>query len=119
MNSALHSCFSAGLASPPTGTVAMVAMFFFDDNTLVLRQGDAVGERLAKVATEHHIMLLVCDTCALERGLATGEPIWCNPNTGQGRSAPAPGHVQHTVHGIREGCFPDLYTALSANPRIR
>ncbi len=94
----------------------VVAMFFFDDNTFVLRQGDALGERLAKVAAEHHIMLMMCDTCALERGLATGDPVWCDPATGQGRSSPAPCHVKHTVQGVRVGCFPDLYAALSANP---
>jgi sulfur relay (sulfurtransferase) complex TusBCD TusD component (DsrE family) len=99
-----------------THGVEVVAMFFFDDNTFVLRQGDAIGERLAKVATEHNIVLLMCDTCALERGLATGEPVWCDPATGQGRKAPASCHVQHTVQGVRVGCFPDLYAALAATP---
>jgi sulfur relay (sulfurtransferase) complex TusBCD TusD component (DsrE family) len=53
-----------------TGThgVEVVGMFFFDDNTFVLRQGDALGEWLAKVAAEQGILLMMCDTCALERG---------------------------------------------------
>jgi hypothetical protein len=99
-----------------THGVEVVAMFFFDDNTFVLRQGDAIGERLAKVAAEQQIMLMMCDTCALERGLATGEPIWCDPATGRGRRTPAPCRAQHTVQGVRVGCFPDLYAALSAAP---
>jgi sulfur relay (sulfurtransferase) complex TusBCD TusD component (DsrE family) len=99
-----------------THGVEVVAMFFFDDNTFVLRQGDALGERLAKLAAEQHIVLLMCDTCALERGLAAGEPVWCDPGTGQGRTKPAECHVKDTVQGVRVGCFPDLYAALSANP---
>ena len=33
-----------------THGVEVVGMFFFDDNTYVLREGDPLGERLAKVA---------------------------------------------------------------------
>ena len=44
--------------------VQVVGMFFFDDNTHVLRKGDAVGERLAKVAKEKGILLMACDQCA-------------------------------------------------------
>ena len=80
----------------------VAGMFFFDDNTYLLRQGDAMGERLAKVAADQGIMLMLCDRCALERGLATGEPGDCE--------------VTGTVDGVRVGCFPDLYAALSANP---
>jgi sulfur relay (sulfurtransferase) complex TusBCD TusD component (DsrE family) len=95
--------------------VEVVAMFFFDDNTFGLRQGDVLSERLAKVAAEQHIVLLICDTCALERGLAAGEPVWCDPGTGQGRTEPAECHVKDTVQGVRVGGFPNLYAALSAN----
>lgn len=35
--------------------VEVVGMFFFDDNTFVLRQGDPIGERLAKVAAEKRV----------------------------------------------------------------
>jgi sulfur relay (sulfurtransferase) complex TusBCD TusD component (DsrE family) len=82
--------------------VDVAGMFFFDDNTYLLRQGDAMGERLAKVASDQGIMLMLCDRCALERGLAAGEPGDCE--------------VTGTVDGVRVGCFPDLYAALSANP---
>jgi hypothetical protein len=41
-------------------------MFFFYDNTFVLRQGDPLGERLAKVAREQNTLLMICDQCALE-----------------------------------------------------
>ena len=54
--------------------VEVVGMFFFDDNTYVLRAGDPLGERLAKVAEEQGIMLMLCDRCAIERLLAEGEP---------------------------------------------
>jgi len=77
-------------------------MFFFDDNNYVLRSGDEIGERLAEVAAEQNIMLMMCDQPALERGLATGEP---------GATTVAPG----VVGGVSVGCFPDLYGALAGN----
>jgi sulfur relay (sulfurtransferase) complex TusBCD TusD component (DsrE family) len=80
----------------------VVGMFFFDDNTYVLRQGDPIGERLAKVAKEKGILLMMCDQCALERGLAIGEAGDCS--------------VTGVVDGVTVGCFPDLYGALSGNP---
>ena len=85
-----------------THGVEVVGMFFFDDNTFVLRQGDPLGERLAKVAQAKTILLMLCDQCATERGLAVRD--------GQGYRASG------TVAGVRVGCFPDLYQALSGNP---
>ena len=82
--------------------VEVVGMMFFDDNNYILRQGDPVGERLAKVAQEQGILLMMCDQCAIERGLALGEPGACHPNG--------------TVTGVHVGCFPDLYGALAGNP---
>jgi sulfur relay (sulfurtransferase) complex TusBCD TusD component (DsrE family) len=82
--------------------VEVAGMFFFDDNTYLLRSGDPMGERLAKVAAEQGIMLMLCDQCALERGLAQGEVGDCE--------------VTGTVEGVSVGCFPDLYGALSAAP---
>ena len=82
--------------------VEVVGMFFFDDNTYVLRAGDPLGERLGKLAEEQGIMLMLCDQCALERSLAEGEPGDCR--------------TQGTVAGVQVGCFPDLYRALSRNP---
>ena len=99
-----------------THGVEVVGMFFFDDNTFVLRRGDPIGERLAKVAAEKGILLMMCDMCALERGLAEGAPIWCDPATGQGRQEPATCRPTGTVEGVRVGCFPDLYAALAQNP---
>ena len=95
--------------------VEVVGMFFFDDNTFVLRQGDPIGERLAKVAAEQGILLMMCDMCALERGLAQGEPRWCD-SQGRGRVQPADCQAQDVVAGVTVGCFPDLYTALAGNP---
>src|SRR5713226_10709029 len=55
----------------PWHRAEVVGMFFFDDNNYVLRSGDEIGERLAEVAAEQNIMLMMCDQPALERGLAT------------------------------------------------
>jgi sulfur relay (sulfurtransferase) complex TusBCD TusD component (DsrE family) len=80
----------------------VVGLFFFDDNTYLLRKGDPMGERLAKVAADQDILLMLCDQCALERGLAEGEVGNCK--------------TVGTVAGVQVGCFPDLYAALSGNP---
>jgi len=85
-----------------THGVEVVGMFFFDDNTYVLRTGDPVGERLGRVAAEQGMLLMLCDQCALERGLAEGEI----------GSAVA----KDTVDEVRVGCFPDLYAALAGDP---
>jgi sulfur relay (sulfurtransferase) complex TusBCD TusD component (DsrE family) len=82
--------------------VEVIGMFFFDDNNYLLRKGDPLGERLAQVARDQSIMLMMCDQCALERGLAEGEPGNCR--------------VTGTVDGVLVGCFPDLYKALGGNP---
>jgi hypothetical protein len=82
--------------------VDVVGMFFFDDNNYVLRIGDPVGERLAVIARDTGMLMMMCDRCALERGLAAGEPGDCKP--------------QDTVEGVTVGCFPDLYAALAGNP---
>lgn len=84
--------------------VEVVGMMFFDDNTYLLRQGDPMGERLARIAKEQGILLMLCDSCALERGLATGA-TW-----------PEKAIAKGTVEGVQVGCFPDLYTALASNP---
>ena len=80
----------------------VIGMMFFDDNNYILREGDPIGERLAKVAKEQGILLMMCDQCAIERGLAEGEPGDCR--------------VTGVVDGVLVGCFPDLYGALSQNP---
>ena len=61
-------------------------------------------ERLAKVAKEHGILLMMCDNCAVERGLAEGG-TW-----------PEKARVKDVVDGVHVGCFPDLYGALAGNP---
>lgn len=90
-------------------------MFFFDDNTFLLRDGDPLGERLSRVAADKGILLMMCDMCALERNLARGEPRWCDAH-GQGRTEPGRITTAGTVAGVEVGCFPDLYGALSGNP---
>jgi sulfur relay (sulfurtransferase) complex TusBCD TusD component (DsrE family) len=82
--------------------VDVVGMFFFDDNTFVLRKGDPLGERLAEVAERNGMLLMLCDQCATERHLA--EP------DGEGRYRP-----KDVCKGVQVGCFPDLYAALGGN----
>ncbi len=99
-----------------THGVEVAGIFFFDDNTLILQKGNPIGERLIRIAQEKGILLMMCDGCALERGLAVGQPRWCNPD-GTGRSEPADCQVaEHVLEGVKVGCFPDLYAALSAHP---
>ena len=86
-----------------THGVEVVGLFFFDDNNYILRKGDPIGERLAQVAAEQGILLMMCDQCAVERGLAEGEP----------GTFPSPVEPVGTVEGVQVGCFPDLYTALA------
>ena len=90
-----------------THGVEVVGMFFFDDNTFVLREGDPIGERLAKVAKEQNILLMMCDQCAVRRNLAEGTLEQC----GKGEVT-----AKGTVEGVAAGCFPQLYAALSTNP---
>ncbi|GAB4487193.1 MAG: SaoD/DsrE family protein [Anaerolineales bacterium] len=85
----------------------VVGMMFFDDNLYVLRQGDPVGERLAKVAREQGILLMACDQCALRRNLAEGDFEGC----GTGSVKP-----KDMIEGAMVGCFPQLYAALAGNP---
>jgi hypothetical protein len=85
----------------------VVGMMFFDDNLYVLRKGDPIGERLAKVAKEQNILLMVCDRCAVERNLAEGDFDQCG--LGQVRA-------KGLVEGVVAGCFPQLYEALSDRP---
>lgn len=73
--------------------VEVVGMFFFEDNNYVLVQGDPIGERLATVARKHGILLMGCDQCCYERGIA-----------------------EKLVGGAVIGCFPNLYKALEQNP---
>jgi hypothetical protein len=98
-----------------THGVTVVGMFFFDDNVFPLRRGDPLGERLARVARDKGILLMMCDMCALERGVAEGAPRWCDAD-GRGRTEPADIRVKDTVDGVQVGCFPDLYAALAGNP---
>ena len=68
----------------------------------MLRKGDPKGERLAAIAKEKGILLMMCDQCAIQRELAVGEA---------GKAEPS-----GTVDGVSVGCFPDLYAALAPNP---
>ena len=85
----------------------VAGMMFFDDNIFCLRAGDPVGERLAKVAKEQGILLMVCDQCAVRRNLAEGTFEQCG--SGQVKAL-------GLVDGVVAGCFPQLYGALAGSP---
>ena len=72
--------------------VDVVGMFFFEDNTYVLQRGNPIGERLAKVAADHGMLLMACDKCAIERQID-----------------------DMLVEGATIGCFPNLYGAIAGN----
>ena len=84
--------------------VDVAGMFFFHDNTFVLREGDPLGERLVDVAGEKEILLMLCDRCAEKRGLA--ERVGTH-DSGRERYEP-----RNTFENVTVGCFPDLYGAL-------
>ena len=85
----------------------VAGIFFFDDNVFCLRKGDPVGERLAAVAKQKKILLMVCDLCVVRRGLADGTAEQC----GSGAVKP-----KGLVEGVGAGCFPQLYGALAGSP---
>jgi sulfur relay (sulfurtransferase) complex TusBCD TusD component (DsrE family) len=85
----------------------VAGIFFFDDNLFCLRKGDPIGERLARIAHEKGILLMVCDQCAVRRSLAEGTLAQC----GSGEVTP-----RGLVDGVQAGCFPQLYAALAEGP---
>ena len=87
--------------------VDVAGMFFFDDNLFCLKKGDPIGERLAKIADEKKMLLMVCDACAVRRGFADGTLEQCGSGDVKAKGL---------VDGVVAGCFPQLYTALGSNP---
>jgi len=53
--------------------VDVLGIFFFNANTYMLKKGDPKGERLATIAKEKGMLLMMCDQCAIQRELAIGE----------------------------------------------
>ena len=89
-----------------THGVEVVEMMFFDENVYALSADNDVSRRLSKIAEEQNILLMICDQCALRRGLAEGDFSQC----GSGEVK-----AKNTVNGVVAGCFPQLYSALSGN----
>ena len=87
--------------------VDVAGMFFFDDNLFCLKKGDPIGERLAKIANEKKMLLMVCVACAVRRGFADGTLEQCGSGDVKAKGL---------VDGVVAGCFPQLYTALGSNP---
>ncbi len=86
--------------------VNVVGMFFFDDNIFCLKENEPVGERLAKIAKEKNMLLMVCDQCAVRRNLAEGTFEQCGSGDVKAKGL---------VEGVQAGCFPQLYQALGGN----
>ena len=89
-----------------THGVEVVGMMFFDENVYALSADNDVDKRLSKIAEEQNILLMICDQCALRRGLAEGDFSQC----GSGEVK-----AKNTMNGVVAGCFPQLYSALSGN----
>ena len=87
--------------------VDVIGMFFFDDNIFCLKHNDSVGERLSKIARDKGMLLMVCDQCAVRRGLAEGTFEQCGSGDVKAKGL---------VEGVVAGCFPQLYSALGSNP---
>ena len=87
--------------------VDVIGMFFFDDNIFCLKQNDSVVERLSKIARDRGMLLMVCDQCAVRRGLAEGTFEQCGSGDVKAKGL---------VDGVVAGCFPQLYSALGSNP---
>lgn len=87
--------------------VDVIGMFFFDDNIFCLKQNASVGERLSKIARDKGMLLMVCDQCAVRRGLAEGTFEQCGSGDVKAKGL---------VEGVVAGCFPQLYSALGSNP---
>ena len=86
--------------------VEVVGMMFFDDNVYSLNAENKIGKRLSIVAKRKNILLMICDQCALRRGMASGDFSQC----GSGEVK-----AKNTVDGVIAGCFPQLYGALGGN----
>ena len=86
--------------------VEVVGMMFFDDNVYSLSAENKIGKRLSVVAKRKNILLMICDQCALRRGMASGDFSQC----GSGEVK-----AKNTVDGVIAGCFPQLYGALGGN----
>ena len=86
--------------------VEVVGMMFFDDNVYSLSSESEIGQRLSALAEKQNILLMICDQCALRRGMATGDFSQC----GSGEVK-----AKNTVNGVIAGCFPQLYSALASN----
>lgn len=69
--------------------VDVVGMFFFEDTAFFLQKDAPIAQRLRKLQEQNGMLLMACDQCAYERGIANS-----------------------LVEGARIGCFPDLYAAL-------
>jgi hypothetical protein len=67
----------------------VVGMFFLVDNVFYLQAGNDLGERLNALAGNSGMLLMGCDQCCYERGIAG-----------------------KLVERAAMGCFPDLYAAL-------
>ena len=76
---------------------SVAGMFLFDDNLLCLRERDPVGERLARVAKDQNIPLMIRDQYAARRNAADGARKQCGKGDVKAKGS---------VAGVQAGCFP-------------
>jgi len=69
--------------------VDVAGMFFFMDNAFFLLDGTEMGKLLQEVHEKTGLLLMACDQCALERGIA-----------------------ESLIPAANIGCFPHLYASL-------
>lgn len=67
----------------------VAGMFFFMDNAFFLLKGTEMGDRLQALHDKTGLLLMACDQCAYERGIA-----------------------ESLIDGAHIGCFPVLYASL-------
>ena len=67
----------------------VAGMFFFMDNAFFLLEGTEMGTRLQELYDKTGLLLMACDQCAYERGIA-----------------------EKLIPGAHIGCFPHLYATL-------
>lgn len=67
----------------------VAGMFFFMDNTFFLLDGTEMGKLMQELHDKTGLLLMACDQCAYERGIA-----------------------ESLIPGAYIGCFPNLYAAL-------
>lgn len=92
----------------------VVGMCFFDNNGKVLQQDKVFGIRLAKVAKERNIILMMAACKDLDISLKEVDEHYYSVKSSL-RRKPTECAVITVADGMEVGCFPHLYAALAHN----